>query len=287
MYEKGGKRHEMPAHHKLEAYIDEYIVAAGIRDDGKGFVGAHSANDTLFSWPEFGDMIGGYFDDHPWDVFDAPVVVEAPDFPAMKGFPLRFTIRDEIYQVKNFSREKVRVLARLDPDKLDLNNKRVHRKDRDFPVAWVRDYGKGRVFYSTFGHSDESWDRPDVQTMYREAVKWTMASPKVQPRLAQLLEPQLAHKSGEPPLVSQEIKTRIARKIVQLEESLRPGARQQLECLVPVTQLELDQSELERGNIPCPRPFFEFSQNAPRLVFTAGLGEHVPQFSACAGAVGR
>ena len=36
MYEKGDKRHEMPAHHKLEAYIDEYIVAAGIRDDGKG-----------------------------------------------------------------------------------------------------------------------------------------------------------------------------------------------------------------------------------------------------------
>jgi uncharacterized protein len=149
-----------------------------IRDDGKGFVGAHSANDTFFSWPEFGDMIGGYFDDHPWDVFDAPVIVEAPGFPAMKGFPPRFTIRDEIYQVKNFSRDKVRVLARLDADKLDLNNKRVHRKDRDFPVAWVRDYGKGRVFYSTFGHSDESWDRPDVQKMYLEAVKWAMGLTK-------------------------------------------------------------------------------------------------------------
>jgi site-specific recombinase XerD len=36
LHEKGGKRHEMPAHHKLEAYIDEYVLAAGIRDDGKG-----------------------------------------------------------------------------------------------------------------------------------------------------------------------------------------------------------------------------------------------------------
>src|SRR6202049_66462 len=36
LHEKGGKRHEMPAHHKLEAYIDEYLLAAGIRDDGKG-----------------------------------------------------------------------------------------------------------------------------------------------------------------------------------------------------------------------------------------------------------
>ena len=145
-----------------------------IRDDGKGFIGAHSANDTFFTWPEFGEMIGGYFDDHPWDVFDAPVIVEAPDFPAMKAFPARFTIRDEIYQVKNFSRDKVRVLARLDADKLNFNNTRVHRKDRDFPVAWARQYGKGKVFYSTFGHSDESWDRKDVQQMYLEAIRWSM-----------------------------------------------------------------------------------------------------------------
>ena len=36
LHEKGGKRHEMPAHHKLEAFLDEYLAAAGIRDDGKG-----------------------------------------------------------------------------------------------------------------------------------------------------------------------------------------------------------------------------------------------------------
>ncbi|MFL5270317.1 MAG: integrase, partial [Stellaceae bacterium] len=36
LHEKGGKRHEMPAHHKLEAFIDEYLAAAGIRDDGRG-----------------------------------------------------------------------------------------------------------------------------------------------------------------------------------------------------------------------------------------------------------
>jgi len=36
LHEKGGKRHEMPAHHNLEAYLDAYIVAAGIRDEAKG-----------------------------------------------------------------------------------------------------------------------------------------------------------------------------------------------------------------------------------------------------------
>jgi uncharacterized protein len=149
-------------------------LMAFIKEDGKGFIGAHTGDDAFFDWPEFGEMIGGYFDNHPWSVFDAPVIVEDPSFPAMRGFPARFTIRDEIYQHKNFSREKVRVLARLDASKLDFTKPEIHRTDRDFPVAWAKMYGKGRVFYSTFGHADEAWDNPLVQKMYLEAVKWAM-----------------------------------------------------------------------------------------------------------------
>jgi type 1 glutamine amidotransferase len=145
-----------------------------IRDDGKGFLGVHTAVTAFMKWPEYGEMIGGYFDDHPWEVFDAPVIVEDPAFSAMKAFPRAFTTHEEIYQLKNFSRERVRVLARLDETKLDLGNPRVHRTDGDFPVAWARSYGKGRVFYSNFGHSDESWDNPAMQTMWLEAIKWSM-----------------------------------------------------------------------------------------------------------------
>lgn len=146
-----------------------------VHEDGKGFIGVHSAIDTFYKWPAYGEMIGAYFDGHPWGVFDAPVIVEDREFPAMKHFPARFVIKDEIYQPSSlFSRKRVRVLARLDADKLDLTNPQVHRTDRDFAVAWCRDYGKGRVFYSTFGHPEEVWDRPDIQKMYLEATKWAM-----------------------------------------------------------------------------------------------------------------
>ena len=145
-----------------------------IKEDGKGFVGAHTAITSFYTWPEWGQMIGGYFDDHPWLIFDAPVINEAPDFPAMKAFPHEFTAHDEIYQVKDFSKDRVRVLARLDADKIDLKNPRVHRTDRDFPVAWAKTYGKGRVFYSCFGHTKESWDDPRMQEMWLEAIKWAM-----------------------------------------------------------------------------------------------------------------
>ncbi|MBV9155480.1 MAG: ThuA domain-containing protein [Acidobacteriaceae bacterium] len=145
-----------------------------IKEDGKGFVGAHTSITSFYTWPEWGQMIGGYFDDHPWLIFDAPVINEAPDFPAMKAFPHEFTAHDEIYQVKDFSKDRVRVLARLDADKIDLKNPRVHRTDRDFPVAWAKTYGKGRVFYSCFGHTKESWDDPRMQEMWLEAIKWAM-----------------------------------------------------------------------------------------------------------------
>jgi type 1 glutamine amidotransferase len=145
-----------------------------IHDDGKGFIGVHSATITFTKWPEYGEMLGGYFDEHPWNTFDAPILVEDPAFPGMQEFPLAFTLKDEIYQVKNYSRENTRVLMRLDATKLDLSGKRVHRTDKDFAVTWAKTYGKGRVFYSTLGHVPENWDRPDVQNMFFEAIKWTL-----------------------------------------------------------------------------------------------------------------
>jgi uncharacterized protein len=146
-----------------------------IKEDGKGFVGIHSALDTNYTWPEYGEMIGGWFDEHPWMTFNAPIVNEDPNFPAVRHFPAAFVKYDEIYQPKAWSRDKVNVLLSLDPAKLEYdNNPKIHRADHDFPVAWSKMYGKGRVFYSTLGHTEESWLDPDVRTMYFEAIKWAL-----------------------------------------------------------------------------------------------------------------
>jgi type 1 glutamine amidotransferase len=146
-----------------------------IKDDGKGFVGIHAALDTNYKWPEYGEMIGGWFDQHPWMTFSAPILNEDPDFPATRHFPKSFIKYDEIYQPKEWSRDKVNVLLSLDPNRLDYtNNPRVHRMDHDFPVAWSKMYGKGRVFYSTLGHTEESWNDPDVRKMYFEAIRWAL-----------------------------------------------------------------------------------------------------------------
>ena len=146
-----------------------------IKEDGKGFVGIHAALDTNHTWPEYGEMLGGWFDEHPWMTFNAPIVNEDPSFPAVRHFPAAFVKYDEIYQPKAWSRDKVNVLLSLDPAKLDYDsNPKIHRADHDFPVAWSKMYGKGRVFYSTLGHTEESWQDPDIRTMYFEAIKWAL-----------------------------------------------------------------------------------------------------------------
>ncbi len=90
----------------------------------------------------------------------------------MQKWPGSFVLRDEIYQMRNYSRDKVRVLMRLDASKIDLTNKNVHRDDRDFAVTWAKMFGKGRVYYTTLGHTRETWDRPEFQNMMIEAIKW-------------------------------------------------------------------------------------------------------------------
>lgn len=146
-----------------------------IKEDGKGFVGIHAALDTNYKWPEYGEMIGGWFDQHPWGTFNAPIINEDPNFPAVRHFPRAFVKYDEIYQPKEWSRDKVHVLLSLDAAKLNYeNNPRIHRTDRDFAVAWDKTYGKGRVFYSTLGHTEEAWSDPDLRKMYFEAIKWVL-----------------------------------------------------------------------------------------------------------------
>jgi hypothetical protein len=147
-----------------------------VRDDGKGVAGAHTGIAAFYEWPEFGEMMGGYFDNHPWNVTEGKVVVDAPDFPAMKSLPGTFSFREEFYVLRDapYSRSKVRVLAHLDPASVDLKNPNYHRKDSDMPVAIARNYGKGRTFWSVFGHEVATWDNPQIQKMYLEAIKWAM-----------------------------------------------------------------------------------------------------------------
>jgi type 1 glutamine amidotransferase len=140
---------------------------------GKGFVGIHSATDTFYKWPEYGELIGGYFDQHPWHQ-EVAINVEDQRHPATRHLGKSFKITDEIYQFKDFSRSRVHVLLSLDVNSVDLNKRAVHRTDKDFAVAWWRRYSKGRVFYTALGHRPEVWRDERFQRHLLGAIRWAI-----------------------------------------------------------------------------------------------------------------
>ena len=139
--------------------------------DGKGFVAAHVGLTAFESWPEFLDLLGARFDGHP--ITGPGVVVnERPDFPATKHFPASFQFNDEFYQPKEHSRDKIDVMLRLDLSNVPPSDS-LHLKG-DYPLAWAKTYGKGRVFFGSFAHSSETWDIRNIQQMYFEAMRWAL-----------------------------------------------------------------------------------------------------------------
>ena len=146
--------------------------------DGHGFVAAHVGLTAFESWPEFGDLIGARFDQHPL-VGPGTVINEDPDFPATKQFPAVFPFDDEFYQPQGLARDKVDVLLRLDLTKVPPNP--ALHLNGDYPLAWAKMYGKGRVFFGSFSHASETWDIRNVQQMYFEAIRWALGLTDAEP----------------------------------------------------------------------------------------------------------
>jgi len=142
---------------------------------GGGFVGTHAAAATFVQypvydqWPAFGEMLGAYEDGgHPWGPDETITIkIDDPDHPVNAAFGGQgFEIQDEVFQFRHgYSRDKLHILLAIDPDKTDMGPTRrilpERRKDKDLALSWVRAYGQGRVFYTSFGHNKQIfWNGP-------------------------------------------------------------------------------------------------------------------------------
>jgi len=138
---------------------------------GGGFVGVHSATDTWYDVPEYGELIGAYFDGHPWHQ-RVRIVVEDPSHPSTRHLGHGFEITDEIYQFRNWSRATVHVLLRLVPRSVDIGKGK--RADHDYALAWTRRHGGGRVFYTALGHGREVWEDERFRRHLLEGIRWAI-----------------------------------------------------------------------------------------------------------------
>jgi type 1 glutamine amidotransferase len=130
---------------------------------GKGFLGVHSATDTLYDWPDYGRLVGAYFKEHPWTQ-SATVLVEDVNHPSTAGLGDRFTLTEEFYTFRENPRPRVHVLLRLDPSSVSSTG--------DYPLAWTQSFGSGRAYYNALGHFSETWRDPRFQRQLTGAIQW-------------------------------------------------------------------------------------------------------------------
>jgi len=140
------------------AAITEFVAG------GRGFIGIHSASDTLYGWPDYGRLVGAYFKEHPWTQ-QGTVIVENQAHPATAGLGERFTLLEEFYTFRDNPRGRVQVLLRLDPMSVGSAG--------DYPLAWVQSFGAGRAYYNALGHFSETWTDPRFQRQVVGAIRWT------------------------------------------------------------------------------------------------------------------
>lgn len=133
---------------------------------GKGFTGFHAATDTLGNFPGYVEMIGGLFRTHHEQV-EVEALIEDAHHPATRHFTGPFRVFDEIYLFRDFHRAKVRGLLTMDKHP-------NHGYPGDFPIAWCKDYGQGRVFYSSLGHRVDVVQRPDIQAHFLGGILWSL-----------------------------------------------------------------------------------------------------------------
>jgi type 1 glutamine amidotransferase len=132
-------------------------------EEGGGFIGAHSAADTLYTWPDYGRLVGAYFKEHPW-IQEATVAVENRAHQATRDLGGSFRLLDEFYTFRDNPRGRVDVLLSLDAPSVGTQG--------DFPLAWSQSFGRGRSFYTALGHFESTWTDARFQAHLLGAIRW-------------------------------------------------------------------------------------------------------------------
>ncbi len=139
---------------------------------GKAFVGIHAAIDTLRAQTPrhpYSEMIGGEFKTHPPGLREVEAVNFDPAHPAVRHLGPRWKVKDEIYIIEKFDRAAVHNLLGLE------QHPGPEKTPGYFPVAWCKDYGKGKVFFTSLGHDKKDlWHGEDYQKHLLGGIHWAL-----------------------------------------------------------------------------------------------------------------
>jgi len=125
---------------------------------GKAFLPIHCASYCFRNSEKYVDLVGGQFLKHDTATFTAEIVNK--DHPVMKGLK-EFSTWDETYVHDKLSNDRTTLMERVEGD---------HRE----PWTWVKEYGKGRVFYTAYGHDERTWSNPGFHQLIEQGIAWAV-----------------------------------------------------------------------------------------------------------------
>jgi uncharacterized protein len=152
--------------------------------NGKGFVGFHCASDTFHSKGEHDEtqpvdqrdpyinMLGGEFIVHGSQQPTTMTVVDST-FPGATSLGPSFVRNEEWYSLKNFADDLHVILVNETKDMHDDCYQRP-----PYPATWIRNYGKGRVFYTSMGHREDMWTSPQFESLVTGGITWAVGDAK-------------------------------------------------------------------------------------------------------------
>src|SRR5262249_19250842 len=149
-------------------------------DGGKGFIPLHCASYCFLNSPKYIDLVGAQFLRHNTGTFRTTIA--EPDHPIMKGFK-GFESWDETYvHTKHNEKDRTVLEYRKEGDKKE-------------PWTWVRTQGKGRVFYTAWGHDDKTWGNAGFQNLVERGIRWAVGKdPGVVPAFGFNDKPEMTSK---------------------------------------------------------------------------------------------
>ncbi|MEZ6135369.1 MAG: ThuA domain-containing protein [Pirellulaceae bacterium] len=162
---------QFPEASQQNAFLD--FVAGG-----KGLAGFHAASDNFGRHPECRALVGGEFGGHPWHAGGTwAFKLDDPQHVLNRSFDGKgFWHTDEIYQYKTETYEGTKVLRVL--VSLDMNqnevSKQINDGPREVPVSWLREAGEGRVFYTNFGHREDTFTKPAIIQHMLDGIQYAL-----------------------------------------------------------------------------------------------------------------
>jgi type 1 glutamine amidotransferase len=143
-----------------QAALERFIQSGG------GFVGIHSATDTEYGWPWYGQLVGASFANHP-AIQTATVQVLDKTHLSVLHLPERWTRVDEWYNFQASPAPTVTILAEVDESTYTGGTMGAHH-----PMVWCHEYDGGRAWYTALGHTEESYADPLFNAHLLGGILW-------------------------------------------------------------------------------------------------------------------